>query len=1265
MPATVLGNIVERSSAPSSQKDVTTPQLIQSDVPLGFPKATHRSQSTFARRRAEQSNTQPNAAPVVTSFTHRDITVTEESSVNPTGRTEPQTEGGRLDDWRKDMEAQNDALVEGMSEDQRKREREELISQLGPDIISLVDKLKANKASTPSGSGAPSRTFIRYIPSSFLCLFRIGPRSAMAQHLRRNTDEFQPSNKAVRKLRFSENPDQVFVYESQPSSPKRVLALLPPRDVEADSDARVVPYSPRTDKGNALNKVPKDVELSQQREEEHTPELIRERYFPNEPPPSDNPTLEWLIPKDEGEITTSEQMVRYDLQGKVIPSHLIRKLPAHLGLHHHGERPEDAGYTLDEIFMLSRSTLPAQRVAMLQVLSRLVHRLTKKERHSVENVEGILKKSLIVAIEAFGERASTPVRMTGLDILWTALTPGEVLLEKGEKVEVTEEQLHTMPLEYLWGAVVYNFSRTAMCATNQIKLFEVLTSLVTSSLKLAEEVIGVHGLLDNAVKSAYSLESAGNESREDIDAVYLAFLKFLQSLATISRRCAEALIPGISDSLLRNIVVLPSHASRSSALSVVASILDFYTILGRYGLGCGITSSAQESFQNLISLVCDEIPLETPEGKHLVQAWMELVEVWIACAINPHQTTPEHDLNWSQVIAWAWADSLLSLRQRLILCYQEIGAQGAWELWAMWWRAWAVWIKGCKVNEIDRGEKVIERWWIDANTSWKNGPENDVFHSASSRVENMGGVQFSTELQLAAKTCHAALLLLDEIRDRMKEVMFNILPIEQALSITNTISQDETWISIVATRNPMEIRIWTNLLVVLVRYIRHYDISEDNLLSLDYHIFHRLMPGDEILASELIADILELTSSRLDAKFSVPEEKWTGGGFAKTLLPLYKYGLWPEEAHFIAPLVPHSMALKMTTTVATPEHNVLPKTPSGGLTGIALPQENEGDWVATPLDILLRSGSTHTRLFRTLPKDWTASETEVVRCLLALLLGRRVPMSRSQLIFTCMKIFMLEHGQSSEEGEEVYRDPLVEKLMYQLLQPLRYSLSQKTPINLVLSSNATLDTIAKAFLGFDQSFYQFYSDFIGLYDSASFGHELFGTLLLPPTSHLYPRDYRRLLWGDYGHIIRSIRVEAKGVLAAKGELKTWLWPLEGHEDGEMLGFYIKALLKHNPSGFLRLIAIHHVAYCLWPDLYGEPTEKKRITAGKVMRAMLTGQDGTLLQDLLCYQQAREGDPVILSPDCYRANSEIIESRLVWATEICGERARSRFPPVLL
>src|SRR5690606_18324688 len=47
---------------------------------------------------------------------------------------------------------------------------------------------------------------------------------------------------------------------------------------------------------------------------------------------------------------------RYDFNGNEIKDD--SNIPMHSGLYHHGEEPEKAGYTIDEIFQLLRSSVP-------------------------------------------------------------------------------------------------------------------------------------------------------------------------------------------------------------------------------------------------------------------------------------------------------------------------------------------------------------------------------------------------------------------------------------------------------------------------------------------------------------------------------------------------------------------------------------------------------------------------------------------------------------------------------------------------------------------------------------------------------------------------------------------------------------------------------------------------------------------------------------------------------------------------------------------
>ena len=59
--------------------------------------------------------------------------------------------------------------------------------------------------------------------------------------------------------------------------------------------------------------------------------------------------------------------LRFDLTGTPIPTSVCLRLPTCLGLHHHAEGSR-AGYTLDELLSLTRSSVSAQRSTVLEVL---------------------------------------------------------------------------------------------------------------------------------------------------------------------------------------------------------------------------------------------------------------------------------------------------------------------------------------------------------------------------------------------------------------------------------------------------------------------------------------------------------------------------------------------------------------------------------------------------------------------------------------------------------------------------------------------------------------------------------------------------------------------------------------------------------------------------------------------------------------------------------------------------------------------------------
>jgi hypothetical protein len=102
---------------------------------------------------------------------------------------------------------------------------------------------------------------------------------------------------------------------------------------------------------------------------------------------------------------------------------------------------------------------------------------------------------------------------------------------------------------------------------------------------------------------------------------------------------------------------------------------------------------------------------------------------------------------------------------------------------------------------------------------------------------------------------------------------------------------------------------------------------------------------------------------------------------------------------------------------------------------------------------------------------------------------------------------------------------VVGELMEALLLPLTLSAS---PNGLSASSHTeeqdSLELAAAQFLGPGTPFFQFYTDFVTLYDATSFGHPLFAALLLPPLAQRYAPDYRKLLYNDTAHVLGTVRM---------------------------------------------------------------------------------------------------------------------------------------------
>lgn len=103
--------------------------------------------------------------------------------------------------------------------------------------------------------------------------------------------------------------------------------------------------------------------------------------------------LAWMaeVPENQENAQPTVPLVgysaRFDFEGRLIPPN--EDIPVQAGLHHHGEEEKRAGYTVEELLMLARSTNPQQKVLALDTLAQIVKRF-KQGR-----LDGILDQNLV------------------------------------------------------------------------------------------------------------------------------------------------------------------------------------------------------------------------------------------------------------------------------------------------------------------------------------------------------------------------------------------------------------------------------------------------------------------------------------------------------------------------------------------------------------------------------------------------------------------------------------------------------------------------------------------------------------------------------------------------------------------------------------------------------------------------------------------------------------------------------------------------------
>lgn len=1086
------------------------------------------------------------------------------------------------------VQAENEATIAAMSPEERELEREELLARFGGGLLETFKKRREARELADINPDGPGL-------SSFSCiLWDVPDRRAnagctdAAEHppAAPKSDDKSPATQddaAPAKSgesdadasRVDSHPDFAIVYTVHFDVSQDVVPATLKSKVATFPFFASTPAAPKSTP--AIGLVDEEA-------------VILAKSFPDAT--LSDPAQSWLRPLDpssESASISTAFLPRYSLSGQVITPEASAVLPTHLGLHHHGDAPSDAGYTLDEVVHLCLSTSVPQRVAMLAVMGAIVRRGGAEDARS---------KAVVVAARAVADRGGgVGIVVRGVEVLWEVLRtlcPSADDWDLANELSVVarstdDDILASLDIAVLIPILIDHLSFQSLPARTTHEILSIL--VLISRLPAPSSSL----LLSTTTPSALLPILSRNLLSPSPD---LANLVLLKSLVVSSRANALSILTSPKSplpALLKFIAMIYADSSATD-LALARLSIDVFTSLARYGLSASLCSDASDMWRTLGRIVSSLGP-DAPEASlRLATSYFDLLAVWTTCAIDPHKTSPEHEITWSQIVGMGWEDEgLCALRCSLAKGEDVTFKQRQSDLLSAVLSFLRAWVAGSRINEPKGGEAFAQV--LEAVLS---GEQADVLEKISAAAVTRLG-QLAQGPGNAKEIGSVAGLLSGLLRLFPSLTLESLSSTKSLATLVDSLAYSSIWTD-EAVSSFTHLRPVTDVLVALLSRALVAGMSHRQWLSKALDVLVILLPGDEDLASEIVALLLHLDFATIASELGLSAALVDIGhrhGFS-IIDTFFQFIISPREDHQISPLFATSASLPHATTLRlpSPAQPRLPNPPSvhyNSPHGLPLSRS----WFLSPITELLHSRSSQA--FAAAPPDWDASETELVRATLFFLrlvqkCGSRIRLNASEIILSLMDVFLLEQGvEASSEGDEVFRDPAVERAMRDLLSPFIPSSaanisSPTSPLAFRPSPRTLEEAYALAAPGRRTPFFQPYSDFLGLYTAVSFSHPVFSLLLLPPLAMHYPIDYRKAFWAEENvPLLVGIECETMDVVVEDASLGVRAFFEPREEDSDMLGSYLRALigggsgrrLDRARNGFLWELALRHVAGALW------------------------------------------------------------------------------------
>ncbi|KAK3990946.1 RPAP1-like protein [Cladorrhinum sp. PSN332] len=300
---------------------------------------------------------------------------------------------------KRSIDEENKAVLDSMSPEEIAQAQQELFSDLNPTFIQRLLR-RANlddaKPDTSAFDPNPASKAQETEPAPTAKLATAKPPKVTVEDVAEDEDtptpasppttksSLKPSTTASSSSSSEKKPKKIVTFDEDAPPPVPPSTLFP---------AAAPPPPPSSDSHNHNHDDHPNLHFpSPPRVPDLDPndpdflESMHKKFFPTLP--ADPSKLAWMAPLPTPNSTADRESpyypgqdslpisaLRFDFRGQLLPPKTSRKIPVTKGLHHHGEAPEAAGYTIPELARLARSAVPSQRCLAYQTLGRMLYRL--------------------------------------------------------------------------------------------------------------------------------------------------------------------------------------------------------------------------------------------------------------------------------------------------------------------------------------------------------------------------------------------------------------------------------------------------------------------------------------------------------------------------------------------------------------------------------------------------------------------------------------------------------------------------------------------------------------------------------------------------------------------------------------------------------------------------------------------------------------------------------------------------------------------------